>query len=425
MVLLHVLCALRQPLGLRLHAATFDHGLRGAASAADAQFVARVCEMWEVPCTVGSGELDPHAAGVEQRARTARYGFLARVVRQTGAGWLATAHHADDQAETLLMHLLRGAGLRGLRGMRPRAPLPDAPELPLLRPLLGVGRATLTAYAHRHGVPHQHDPTNDDPRFRRNWARHVALPTLRAANPDLTEALIHLAEAAATDDDALTALAQPVIAAARTGAGWVVLPRHVLGAVPLAVRVRAVLWACDRLTVGDSPSFGQVRAAAALPDSPTGATTELAGGVRARLEHDGLVFERAGVVADPLPPAPWLPVEGRIVLELGGWHGLPDGGRARYALGGEGVVRFGVEDGQAVALRTLRAGERVRPLGLRGRSQPLKQWLIDRHIPRRWRPHLPLLTVDDVPVAIWDGRTWVHFFQDAPASHALAIEPPP
>ena len=124
--LLHVLAALREDLGVTLHVAHLDHMIRGAESAAEAEFVADLARRWGLPATIASADVPGLAraagANLHAAARDARYRFLARVAHACGAQAVAVAHHADDQAETVLMHLLRGAGPEGLRGMRPVVP---------------------------------------------------------------------------------------------------------------------------------------------------------------------------------------------------------------------------------------------------------------------------------------------------------------
>ncbi|MCU0465895.1 MAG: tRNA lysidine(34) synthetase TilS [Anaerolineae bacterium] len=350
-----------------LYAATLDHGLRGAESAADAAFVEETCAAWGVPCLHGKTDLDPSAPGVEGRARTARYAFLAQSARQVGASWVATAHHADDQAETVLMRVIRGTGVRGLAAMRPRSLLPDAPDLTLIRPLLGVRRTDLLAYCAQQNISFRHDPTNDDPTYRRNWVRAIAIPILAQANPALSGALTRLAEAAQTDDDLLSAVVQPFIDTISIRNGRAHLPRAGLSALHPALRVRAIAWACGQLAIDEPPTFDHLRAAAALSDGTTGGAVELAGGLYARLDHDALVIGRSETAPD-YPPAPWLPTEAVIIVSSQ-WTPLTSGQSARWAdFPGAGVVDFYADDGQIITLRTLRPGERIRPVGLSGHS---------------------------------------------------------
>ena len=134
MCLLHVLCSLRESLDVGLHVAHLNHGTRGDASDADARFVRTVAEAWNLPATIETRDVpalaDEYGLAFEEAARRVRYAFLGRVAQQVHADRIAVGHNADDQAETVLMHILRGSGLSGLRGMLPLTPLRDYRLLP-------------------------------------------------------------------------------------------------------------------------------------------------------------------------------------------------------------------------------------------------------------------------------------------------------
>ncbi len=202
---LHVLTPRYQ---LRLCVAHFEHGIRGAASLADAQFVREYCGRRQLPCVVEAADV-PHVAeqagqSLETMGRELRYAFLERVRKEKGLDVIATAHHADDQAETVLMHLLRGAGLTGLAGIRPRRGC-------IIRPFLGVTKAQIRAYLATCGlVPHE-DATNETPDCLRNRVRLELLPLLRARyNPRITQALGQLAVLAADAQESMASDLPPV-----------------------------------------------------------------------------------------------------------------------------------------------------------------------------------------------------------------------
>ena len=157
----------------QVEAATVDHGLR-AESRTEAEFVASLCGRLAVPHQIITVEWDEApATAVQERARARRYELLGRWLRDRGLDAVATGHHRDDQAETLLMRLARGAGLRGLAAIRPSAPLPGAPDLRLLRPLLGWGRDELAEICRTAGVTPVDDPSNADRRFERVRVRQL------------------------------------------------------------------------------------------------------------------------------------------------------------------------------------------------------------------------------------------------------------
>lgn len=182
----------------RIAAATVDHGLR-PESAGEARFVADLCAKMNVPHSIVSADVNRGAASLQQSARRARYAALADWMRKEGIALLATAHHADDQAETLLMRLLRGAGVAGLAGVRARTPVPGDGNRQLIRPLLEWRRAELHALVEQAGIAAVDDPSNSDPRYDRTRIR----TRLAAAGWLDPKPLAHSASALADADEAL------------------------------------------------------------------------------------------------------------------------------------------------------------------------------------------------------------------------------
>jgi tRNA(Ile)-lysidine synthase len=198
--LLRGLCELQAELRLRLHAAHLNHQLRGDAADADARWIADLCGRLDVPATIGTADVqalaDESGNGVEEAARRARYAFLEETAAAIGCTHLAVAHTADDQAETILHHILRGTGLAGLRGMPAARPLKSG--LLLVRPLLAVDRPAVLRFLADLWQDYRHDPSNADPAFTRNRIRERLLPLLEAEfNPQIREALRKLGRQAA------------------------------------------------------------------------------------------------------------------------------------------------------------------------------------------------------------------------------------
>ena len=193
--LLLILAELADELGIVLHVAHFDHRTRPKESAEDADFVAKLANRIGAPIRVGRAD---RPTKTEDAARTARYEFLRRAASQIGATAIATGHTRDDQAETVLLHLTRGAGLAGLAGMRP---LRDG----IARPLLAIGRQETVAVCRAARIRPRTDPTNRSLKFARNRVRHEVLRQLAKINPRASEAIARFADAAAelqTEDDA-------------------------------------------------------------------------------------------------------------------------------------------------------------------------------------------------------------------------------
>lgn len=188
----------------RIAAAHYEHGIRGEESLADAEFVADFCRQRQIPCFMEHGQVVEAAKEssqtLEQAARSLRYDFLARVRQEQGLDYIATAHHADDQAETVLMRILRGTGVSGLVAMRPRS----GEDGHLVRPLLGFTKAEILAYCQQEGLAYREDATNFVADCTRNRLRLELLPQLqREYNPEISRALCQLAEVAAEESDFL------------------------------------------------------------------------------------------------------------------------------------------------------------------------------------------------------------------------------
>lgn len=197
MALLWSMYLLKEKLGICLEAAHFNHNLRGAESERDEAFVRDFCKTHGICCHVGRGEVVPGAKGLEAAAREARYRFL-----KTLPGMIATAHTADDNAETMLMHLVRGTGLKGLGGITPKTDR-------LIRPMLTVTRREVLAFLEAEQIPYVTDSSNATDDFLRNRIRHHVMPLLKRENPSLAENLSVTALNLRQDAAALDALAEP------------------------------------------------------------------------------------------------------------------------------------------------------------------------------------------------------------------------
>jgi tRNA(Ile)-lysidine synthase len=192
MALLHVLARLAPKLGFSVHAHGVDHGLRAEASKE-----LDVAEAFAERVGVPFGRSRVHVArggNLQARARTARFEALGDAARTVGARAIATAHHADDRAETVLLRLMRGAGPRGLAVLPPRAPLGEHADLELVRPLLRARREDVLAHIERHAIPFATDPSNVDPRFLRVRVRRELLPLLEELAPGVALHLVALAD---------------------------------------------------------------------------------------------------------------------------------------------------------------------------------------------------------------------------------------
>jgi tRNA(Ile)-lysidine synthase len=274
LALLHALRVLAGPRDWRLAVLTVDHGLR-PGSAADAAFVADHAKSLGLPArllTLAPADLKAHrAAGPEGAARAARYEALWPAADELGCPWLATGHTLDDQAETVLLQLLRGAGPDGLAGMTVRSGR-------LLRPLLGVRRAETRACCAAAGLPWREDPTNATDGPLRNRVRRHLLPLLEELRPGATQTLARTAALAADERDWLA----PLVAAALDGTGdEVALDAATLAGMPVALGRRVVRAVAGRggMAVPDAAATDRVLALAGAAD---GTRTGWPGGVAVR-----------------------------------------------------------------------------------------------------------------------------------------------
>ena len=279
----------------QIEAAYVDHGIAPSEVRVDfRQAVHALASACDVPLHIGSVDLDAQQTGLEASARSARYAWLADCAQQFGADAIVTGHTADDQAETILLHLIRGSGIDGLTGMRPRAPLPtDRTASPaLIRPLLEITRTETEATCRAFDIDAAHDPSNCDPAFLRNRVRSELLPLLREFNPAVDRALRRLATVARVDLEALETLTARVRASLdveREGAA-IGLSRTELQGQPVAIRRR--LLRALALEAGAAPLSAERTVALDRLVERGGATLQLGNGVSAWARDDRLAVGR-------------------------------------------------------------------------------------------------------------------------------------
>ena len=202
LLLAHAANALpRQALGVGLSAVHVNHSLRGAESDGDQAFVEALCEQLNLPlhvfCVDTEARTRTHRESLEEAARTLRYECFGKLLAGGDATHILTAHTLDDQAETVLMKLLRGAWLEGLAGISPVLKLPAGE---ILRPLLSTRHDDLRSFLTERNQPWREDSSNADERFTRNRLRHTVLPVLRQENPAIDRTLANLAELAREEE---------------------------------------------------------------------------------------------------------------------------------------------------------------------------------------------------------------------------------
>ncbi|MHB8419367.1 MAG: tRNA lysidine(34) synthetase TilS [Myxococcales bacterium] len=370
-------------LGLEVHLAHVDHRMR-ASSVEDAAVARRLAEKLGLPFHLREVQVGAEG-GPEASARRARYAALGELARELSAGAVAVGHTRTDQAETVLLRLLRGAGARGLAAMAAERPLGDGVRL--VRPLLGFSREEVRGYAASLGLPTHEDPTNADPRFRRNALRRL-WPALLALSPQIERRLAQLASLSRDDEQALDDLAA---AALETLAGRTVELRAAsLAALPRAVSRRVLRRLARRASPGAQPSAAQIDRMLALVSRKAPGRAHVAGDLEASLGRG--VFRLEPRLRE-LPPAPfsvsiagegrWPCPEAGLVLSVA--RAQVDGSTDPDLLYlSTEVARF------PLTLRNRHPGDRFHPQGAPG-SRKLKRFLIDGGVPRARRDRLALL----------------------------------
>lgn len=413
MALLHGLYLLSREHGFSLHAIHVQHGLRGEDSLADEQLVRRYCEQKQIPLRVHTADLGGDAAlpGMETRARDCRRAFFEADVKALHAHALLTAHHRDDQTETVLMHLLRGAGANGLSGMKPCTRFDG---WRLLRPFLELPKQTLRAALEGWGVPFREDATNGQPITLRNALRLQVLPLLEQLSPGCSGRIAQTAALARIDEHSLSMNAQNLLRRQ-----LLLHPGlHALAADALyrdeAVGLRMLRrWyeeglrraklASEEKSLGAEDSLRLLRL---VHKGPTGGTVNLPMGLKAVLgqhllhlvHQDGTPLVPADGMVFPLPHKLFR-ADTDEPMYLYGWWGLNNKPLLCLTLRDAWpetppADAFTAHIPEALlpgcVLRTPEAGDRIHPLGAPG-AKPLRRWLTDRKIDRPLRAVLPVV----------------------------------
>ena len=357
---------LREKLGITLSAAHFNHHLRGEESDRDEIFVRAFCARYDIPLAVGSAQVVPGKKGLEAAAREARYAFFA-----TLEGKIATAHTADDNAETVLMHLVRGTGLRGLGGISPI-------NGNIIRPMLNVTRQEVLAFLEEYCLTYVEDSSNAGDDFLRNRLRHRVMPLLKEENLRLAENVSQMAMGLRQDADVLeSADTLPTVTQ--------------LQAMPSALRSRAVSRFLKENGVSE-PERSHICAVEALifSEKPS-AMTNLPGGVTIAREYDQLVvLERRTAPKD-------------VTLQPGDVVDLPQWGMTVSYVPAKQIINtkeiFTVNATGAITLRTRQAGDSMR---LNVGTCTLKKLFIDRKIPAHQRSYIPVLADEQGVLGVWN-----------------------
>ena len=372
---MYLLCRMEE-LGFSVAAAHYNHGLRGAEADRDEEFVRAFCRGRDIECVTERGDVrgfaEKEGMGLEAAARTLRYAFLERAADETGAEVIATAHTADDNAETVLLRLTRGAGLTGLCGIPPRRGR-------IVRPMLDVTRAEAEAYLAARGIPHVEDSTNGEDDYARNRIRHHVIPALAGENPGFVRAVARMTELLRADEMCLSAMAEDFLREHGDGDG---LPVRELLALPGPVAGRVV-----RLAAGTELSRGHTDAI--LDIAARGGQTDVPG-LRAAVSAGRLYLGAAP--AAPMPDRPVTPGNTLYLPEAGLYLRCAEKAECpSYVYKSFNTFYFKCENicgNMTVGSR--KEGDRYRPAG-RGCTKGLKALFRERGVPPWERDRVPVL----------------------------------
>lgn len=406
LALLHWLATHREQLRIKLHVATLNHNLR-PESTNDVLFVQQMASRLSLPCTAGFADVPSLAkenhSGTEAAARKARYDFLAKIAKAIKANYIVTAHHADDQSETILMHLLRGSGTKGLVGMKMTGELPYHNEFTLLRPFLHIRRSEIESYCTKYKLQARIDESNFDTQYRRNEIRHEILPRLRQINPQLDAAFLRLAEISSTEQNFMAQIYQENFKSEASFEERVSLSLTKFMKWHPAMQRRFLLDALAHLQT--EASFEHIQQAIIIAmKGQVGAITEFPGDARLRVGYSDLFIEPVSL---PLPLGDYLQIDKNYEISVPG----------RTKIGEQYLITtrrpmfkydacLHIPEGASVYLRTRQPRDRFKPHGMGGHSRKIKKWFIDNKIPAFVRDNLPLLVIDDKIAAIVLPKQW-------------------
>ena len=363
---------LKEKLDITLEAAHFNHHLRGEESDADEAFVRQLCDRYDIPLHLGGGAISPGKKGLEAAARDARYGFLRGL-----PGKIATAHTADDNAETILMHLIRGTGLKGLGGITPV-------HGKVIRPMLRITRRDVENFLQEWCLSHMEDSSNGTDAFLRNRIRHHVMPLLIQENLKIAENLSQMALRLRLDEEFLSGEAD-----------YETLPPvETLKAMPKALRNRVLERFLTESGVKEPEDSHITLAESLLFSRKPSAKASFPGGVTIAREYDALVC---------LPPAQTLE---ETVLPCPGEVFLP--GLRVTCKPASGNLNtpdaFTVCPLGEIRLRARNSGDTIR---LSGGSKSLKKLFIDRKIPAAQRQQIPVVCDDAGILGVYTiGTNW-------------------
>ncbi|NMB45446.1 MAG: tRNA lysidine(34) synthetase TilS [Firmicutes bacterium] len=406
--LLHVLWRLQKEWELRLYIAHLNHGIRGEAADKDAQLVEAVGEKLGIPVFVETLDIPARARATglteEEAGRIARYGLYERLADQVEAQRIALGHHGDDQAETVLMNLIRGAGLRGLAGM------PSVRDR-VIRPLIELEKWRLEAYCQSHDLPWREDATNLSTEYRRNYIRWEIIPRMKQLNPAVVPGLMRTAAILSEDWQLLEKLSIEAYEQSVTDStsGRIALSLPVMLALPTALRKRVIDHAYCRVSHREQglPGASLEHLEKCIQGNSPSWRWTLPGNIDAFLQDEVLILARRVKIKQEKGLSPCiLPLGSRTMVEesnllihteilstIPAWWKEDSPLQPRNIWQELGVWWADMDLASLelpLYVRSRRPGDRFQPLGMSG-SKKLQDLFVDEKIPRGCRDQIPCI----------------------------------
>lgn len=420
MALLHILKELDSQMGFRLIAAHLNHQLRAEADEEE-DFVREYCRKWQVPFFSRKLDIKKLAAGekksLEETGRDCRYQFFNELIAELGADYIATAHHQDDVAETVLLHLLRGSGIKGLRGIMPV-------NGKIIRPLLCVSKKRINEYLETNCISYCTDRSNFDSAYTRNRIRHRLIPDLKADyNPRIVESLNQLADIAREENEALEketdCLWEKIVLKKKEDS--IILDRGVLLNLYPAYQRRVILKTLAELKGEPGWNMLDVNLIMELAGKEgSGKNIHLKKGIRVSISYGQLIFDTR----------PKKDIFFSYIVQVPGQININETGE-RYSFDIVPKAQYKPEPGdiyldydkldQDLFLRSRRAGDIFNPVGLGGRKK-IKDFFIDLKIPVTKRNNIPLLASEKQIYAVLGLRLSADVLVNAQTRRILVIK---
>jgi tRNA(Ile)-lysidine synthase len=403
--------------GFRIIVAHFNHKLRPDADA-DANIVEQMAARMNVASVIQSGDVrafaDAEKLSLEEAARTMRYQFLMEQARHFHAQAVAVGHTADDQVETVLMHVIRGAGLNGLKGMNYRTIVKMFdPEIPIVRPLLDTWREETVVYCAANGLRPRHDPSNASLDFFRNRLRHLLIPTLESYNPRFRDVLWRMSRSLAADHEILSELLDEAWkeSTVQDQPDFIAFDVAALKKQSVGLQRNLVRRAMEHLHPDTAEiSFATLdRAANFIRDSHPRGRINLSGDLHL-LREGLLIYVVAGEATLPIERWPQMLDETTLALKVPGSVILPGGWKLtceRWNIASLAMEQAKSNDdpfqvwldarviSDALELRVRQDGDRFQPLGMEGHEMKISDFFINVKLPHRARDHWPLLCMGE------------------------------